>query len=262
MDLFFPFIIHEEHRLSEQAIVLAGLSIQHNRRKSVLKQFDLSDDSKAFKRELDVLAQIQLHPCQQKPGGLPEILGFAFGAQEKRAELMMSHCGIDLNQAWLHYMESRPAAQAPDFKLKVVEMGQQVLSALGKLHEVGYCHWDLKLDNICVADGYYYLIDFALAQHILQPTSKGTYRKIKHFKATQCSPRFANTRCTPTRPLSTTLSPSFTSSASAWTSSTCPGSTTTSSRQAQTSLSRTGCANTNATTNICTSRCLDPSAKL
>lgn len=27
MDLFFPFIIHEEHRLSEQAIVLAGLSI-------------------------------------------------------------------------------------------------------------------------------------------------------------------------------------------------------------------------------------------
>ena len=41
MDLFFPFIVHEEHRLSEQAVVLAGLSIQHNRRKSVLKQFDL-----------------------------------------------------------------------------------------------------------------------------------------------------------------------------------------------------------------------------
>ena len=37
MDLFFPFIVHEEHRLSEQAVVLAGLSIQHNRRKSVLK---------------------------------------------------------------------------------------------------------------------------------------------------------------------------------------------------------------------------------
>ena len=58
MDLFFPFIIHEEHRLSEQAIVLAGLSIQHNRRKAVLKQFDLGDDSKAFKRELQVLSLI------------------------------------------------------------------------------------------------------------------------------------------------------------------------------------------------------------
>ena len=134
MDLFFPFIIHEEHRLSEQAIVLAGLSIQHDRRKAVLKQFDLSDDSKAFKRELEVLALMQLHSNQQEPGGLPEILGFAFGAKEQRAELLMSHCGIDLNQAWLHYMEGRPASQSPEFKLKVVEMGQQVLSALNKLH--------------------------------------------------------------------------------------------------------------------------------
>ena len=94
------------------------------------------------------------------------MLGFAFGAKEKRAELMMSHCGIDLNQAWLHYMESRPASQSPEFKLQVVEMGQQVLSALRKLHQVGYCHWDLKLDNICISNGYFYLIDFALAQRI------------------------------------------------------------------------------------------------
>ena len=110
MDLFFPFIIHEEHRLSEQAIVLAGLSLHHNRRKAVLKQFDLGDDSKSFKRELEVLAQIHLHDCRTKSGGLPEMLGFAFGAKEKRAELLMSHCGIDLNQAWLPYMESRPAS--------------------------------------------------------------------------------------------------------------------------------------------------------
>ena len=58
MDLFFPFIIHEEHRLSEQAVVLAGLSIQHRRRKAILKQFDLADDSKAFKKELEVLSWI------------------------------------------------------------------------------------------------------------------------------------------------------------------------------------------------------------
>ena len=126
----------------------------------------MGEDSKAFKRELEVLAQIQLHPNQQQAGGLPEILGFAFGAKEKRAELLMSHCGIDLNQAWLHYMESRPASQSPEFKIQVVEMGQQVLSALNKLHQVGYCHWDLKLDNICIENGYYYLIDFALAQRI------------------------------------------------------------------------------------------------
>ena len=63
----------------------------------MLKQFDLGEDSKAFKRELEVLAKMQLHECQQQPGGLPEILGFAFGAKEQRAELLMSHCGIDLN---------------------------------------------------------------------------------------------------------------------------------------------------------------------
>ena len=61
MDLFFPFMIEKEHRLSEQAIVLAGYSVQHRKRKAVLKQFDLQDDSKGFKRELEVLAHIQLH---------------------------------------------------------------------------------------------------------------------------------------------------------------------------------------------------------
>ena len=61
MNLFFPFIIEKEHRLSEQAIVLAGYSVQHRRRRAVLKQFDLADDSKGFKRELEVLSHIQLH---------------------------------------------------------------------------------------------------------------------------------------------------------------------------------------------------------
>ena len=95
---------------------------------------------------------------------------------------MMTHCGVDLNQAWLHFMEARELSQSVDFKIKVTEMGQQILSALNKLHRVGYCHWDLKLDNICFKDGYYYLIDFALAQHILSGECRGTYRKIKHFK--------------------------------------------------------------------------------
>ena len=57
-------------------------------------------------------------------------------------------------------------------------MGQQVLSALRKLHEVGFCHWDIKLDNICINDGYYYMIDFAFSQRIDNIPS----RNIKHFK--------------------------------------------------------------------------------
>ena len=106
------------------------------------------------------------------------MLGFAFGANETRAELLMSHCGIDLNQAWLPYMESRTASRTIEFKQKVTDMGQQVLSALRKLHEVGFCHWDIKLDNICINDGYYYMIDFAFSQRIDNIPS----RNIKHFK--------------------------------------------------------------------------------
>ena len=61
IDLFFPFIISQEHRLSEQAVVLSGVSVQHNQRKAVLKQFDLINDQKAFKKELEVLSQILLY---------------------------------------------------------------------------------------------------------------------------------------------------------------------------------------------------------
>ena len=77
------------------------------------------------------------------------MLGFAFGTKQMRAELLMSHCGLDLNKEWLKYMESRQAARSLAFMLKIVEMGQQILSALQKLHATGFCHWDLKLDNIC-----------------------------------------------------------------------------------------------------------------
>ena len=58
-----------------------------------------------------------------------------------------------------------------------------MLSGLKKLHQVGYCHWDMKLDNICLINGFYYLIDFALAQRIMKPNStEASYRKIRYFK--------------------------------------------------------------------------------
>jgi len=43
---------------------------------------------------------------------------------------------------------------------------------------VGYCHWDLKLDNICYNEGFYYLIDFAFAKRIVPMGNK----KITSFK--------------------------------------------------------------------------------
>jgi len=76
----------------------------------------------------------------------------------------MGHCGRDLNHEWVGFMESRQAATTSRiFKLNVSIMGLQIIEALERLHQIGFCHWDLKLDNICFKDGKYYLIDFAFA---------------------------------------------------------------------------------------------------
>jgi serine/threonine protein kinase len=108
--------------------------------------------------------------------GLPELMGFAFTQMQGRAELLMSHCGADLNKEWEKYMLNRKLAKSTELKLKICDMARQVLSSLDCLHKQGYCHWDIKLDNICFRDGYYYLIDFALAQRTL-PFSKGSIKK-------------------------------------------------------------------------------------
>ena len=119
--MFFPFIIHHEHRLSVQAVVLSGVSVGHGK-EAVLKQFDLKQESKGFKKELEVLAKIQIKRDLGNVG-LPELLGFAYGLTNDRAELLMSHCGRDLNQEWLKYMESRQNSNTYEFKVKISQMG-------------------------------------------------------------------------------------------------------------------------------------------
>lgn len=42
---------------------------------------------------------------KQMSNGLPELMGFAYGITHQRAELMISHCGSDLNKRWYKYME-------------------------------------------------------------------------------------------------------------------------------------------------------------
>lgn len=61
-------------------------------------------------------------------------------------------------------MQSQKASNSHSLKIKVSEMALQLLEALEQLHKVGFCHWDLKLDNICYDDGKYFLIDFAFCQ--------------------------------------------------------------------------------------------------
>ena len=89
----------------------------------MLKQFDLGLESKAFKKELEVLAKIKLsEDFESSRLGLPEMMGFAYGLQQSRAELLISHCGRDLNKEWLSYMENISLTSQAEFKVKIMQM--------------------------------------------------------------------------------------------------------------------------------------------
>ena len=51
-----------------------------------------------------------------------------------------------------------------------------MVESLQRLHSVGFCHWDIKLDNICFREGRYFLIDFAFAQRINRRSAIKTFK--------------------------------------------------------------------------------------
>ena len=80
-------------------------------------------ESKAFKKELEVLAKIKLSDKFESSSlGLPELMGFAYGLEQQRAELLISHCGKDLNKEWLSYMENASLTSQAEFKVKIMQM--------------------------------------------------------------------------------------------------------------------------------------------
>lgn len=141
-----------------------------------------------------MLAKIQIRR-DDSTLGLPELLGFAYGLGADRAELLMQHCGRDLNHEWLCFMESRQASGSTAFQLRVSQMSLQITEALERLHAIGFCHWDLKLDNICYLDGQYHLIDFAFAQRIHRQSPIKTFKGNSMFASVR---KFAmNSRAAP-----------------------------------------------------------------
>jgi serine/threonine protein kinase len=131
-----------------------------------------------FKKELEVLSKLALFPDLQEAGGVPTLLGFAFDFRLNRAELVTTWCGLSLEEAWTGYFQRQSLTNTLEFKKHVINMGSQILTSLQKLHKVGFVHQDIKLDNICVKDGYYYLIDFGYA-HRINPGQEKVMTKFK-----------------------------------------------------------------------------------
>lgn len=63
--------------------------------------------------------------------------------------------------------------EASDFHVKLMKMGQQMLSALRELHEAGHIHQDVKPENFRVtADGLVKLLDFGLVKSVYNESNR------------------------------------------------------------------------------------------
>ena len=78
---------------------------------------------------------------QQEQDGLPDLLGFSGNVEF--GEILMADAGKHLSD-WKTKLRSRECRMS--FALQMIE---QVVKALERLHDSGYAHCDLKLENIC-----------------------------------------------------------------------------------------------------------------
>ena len=130
----------------------------------VLKQFPLKTDHDGFKKELKILKKIKSLKLVRN-GGFPRILSAKLS--NSVGEILMSYCGDDL----FEYCNVNQTLQDPKSHVRMgfkelSEIGIQITSQLQFLHQLGYTHNDLKLQNICYnkALNSYSLIDFGSAE--------------------------------------------------------------------------------------------------
>ena len=58
----------------------------------------------------------------------------------------------------------------------ILKAAHDLVKRLEQLHSLGYCHGDIKPENLCRgSDGKFYLIDFGIAEKYL--ARDGTHRK-------------------------------------------------------------------------------------
>ena len=103
--------------------------------------------------------QIRIHD------GLPKLLSFKI--TKNRGEILMEHSGYEL-AVW-----QRALISQNNRKRFSCEMLRQMTPALNKLHNLGYSHCDLKMENICArVDSQnklqFTLIDFGVCSKLAQ----------------------------------------------------------------------------------------------
>ena len=87
--------------------------------------------------------ELEQNHLQLEVPGLPNLLGYSISNDGKIGEIMMTNGGMNL----LHWQKKITSERnRMIFSLCMI---YQVVQGLEKVHNFGYAHSDLKLENIC-----------------------------------------------------------------------------------------------------------------
>ena len=140
----------------------------------IVKQFKFVQDQSCFRKELKLLKRIKRLGLENN-GGFPVVLSAK--TSNTYGEIMMSFVGPTIeNKFGLNLSLEQSSICVPVGADQVFKMGFELVSQLEILHRLGYCHGDIKLQNICFNSMFdmYTLIDFGLSRRIFR--SNGTLR--------------------------------------------------------------------------------------
>eukprot|EP00347_Sterkiella_histriomuscorum_P013920 403362850 len=136
------FLMEKELVKSQQAVIAKGFN-PLSKKQIILKRYELSSQKDAFLKELKLLSKLNKSNISKANKSIPEIISYK--SDKVFAEIIMSDAGTDLTQ-----LLCSDASQQNTNKFQIAtQVGFQVLSALEKIHECGYTHQDIKLDNVC-----------------------------------------------------------------------------------------------------------------
>ena len=126
-----------------------------------LRIFTLIERQKMQEEEPSLRQIIMNH--ENQPDGLPTLLGYT--VEEGLGEILLENAGKELNywQVKLINKDKRMAF--------VCQMLPQIIEALKTIHDFGYSHGDLKLENICArvttkGEFKFTLIDFGVSSKL------------------------------------------------------------------------------------------------
>ena len=148
---------------STETLTNRDLVFLNGNKQVILKQYKLSKDKKAFKKEVKILKKIKSLDIKQN-GNFPLILSAKLS--NNIGEILVSKTGMDM----FTYLGIPKSLESQSTHKRLSEQqlsvfAMQIISQLEIIHRLGYCHGDIKFQNICYnqVNNTYSLVDFGNA---------------------------------------------------------------------------------------------------